>query len=330
MRCMLLVVVAVAGCAAEDELPPTYGEGLGTPESPIPQDGVPYAVHTQTTSPSSETQAQVTRIAGSLRQFSQTPGKSLLTLGQQVAPEELATLNSLSSSLRSRLEGWIDTEIDKVVVDGMRGRAVAAELADFVDSTLAHFSLESTLSMTPTRTTHTLGAISFRLSGLDVVVPVGGLEGDDAQQRVALTVSEGGAVAFGDHTFGVDFGAHAWHGINLASTTLHGTGVAGALSASVNCKALAQAVSLKCYNGACVGHANELSALCEGGVKQLAHALELDISAVDLAEIHFTGGTAHLVDENGDGLANRIEAGAWTPDGLGVGGAMFTATAPGR
>jgi hypothetical protein len=330
MRCMLLVVVAVGACAAEEELPTTYGEGLGTPENPVPQDSVPYAVHTQTSSPSSTTQAEVTRIAGSLRTFSQTPAKSLLTLAKTASPEELATLDALSSSLRSRLEGWIDTEIDKVVVDGMRGRAVAAEMADFVDATLAHFSLESTLSFTPTKTTHTLGAISFRLSGLDVVVPVGGLAGDDAQQKPPVSVGAGGSLTFGDHSFGVDFGQHAWHGINLASTTLHGTGVAGALSAAVNCKALAQAVSLKCYNGACVGHSAELSSLCENGVKALAHSLELDMSSVDLVEIHFTSGTARLVDENGDGLANRIEAGAWTPDGLGLASANFTAIAPGR
>ncbi|HUS31428.1 MAG TPA: hypothetical protein VMZ53_23135, partial [Kofleriaceae bacterium] len=256
-RLLLLVVIAACG-TTEDEVP-TYGEGLGTPDSPIPQDGAPYTVHTQTAAPSTTTQAEVTRIAGALRQFSQTPARSMLTLAKQASPEELATLDAMSSTLRSRLEGWIDTEIDKVVVDGVRGRAVASEMADFVDSTLAHFSFESTLSFTPTKTTHTLGAVSFRLSGLDVVVPVGGLAGDDAQQRVSATVGEGGSLAFGDHTFGIDFGAHAWHGINLASSTLHGVGMAPALSNAVNCKALAQAVSAKCYNGACVGHSAEIT-----------------------------------------------------------------------
>ncbi|HUS29089.1 MAG TPA: hypothetical protein VMZ53_11280, partial [Kofleriaceae bacterium] len=160
---------------------------------------------------------------------------------------------------------------------------------------------------------------------------VGGLAGDDAQQRVSATVGEGGSLAFGDHTFGIDFGAHAWHGINLASSTLHGVGMAPALSNAVNCKALAQAVSAKCYNGACVGHSAEITSLCENSLKSLVHALELEISGIEIAEVHFTSGAARLVDENGDGLANRIEMGTWTPDSaLGVGTATFTAITAGR
>ena len=327
-RCLLLLVIAACG-TTDDEIP-TYGEGLGTPENPIPQDG-PYSVHTQTSAPSATTQANVTRIAGAMRQFAQTPAHSMLTVAKQAAPEEMTTIDAMPSALRSRLEGWIDTEIDKVVVDGMRGRAVASEMADFVEATVAHFSLESTLSFSPTKTTHTLGALSFRLSGLDIVVPVGGLAGDDGQQRVALTVGEGGALTFGDQEFGVEFGAHAWHGINLASTTLHGASVAPALSSAVNCKALAKAVSLKCYNSACVGHLDELSAICERSVAALVTQLETEVASVDIASIRFSAGTAHLVDENGDGLANRVEAGAWTVDPrAGVSSAMFTAITAGR
>jgi hypothetical protein len=164
-----------------------------------------------------------------------------------------------------------------------------------------------------------------------VVVPVGGLAADDTQQRVQVTISEGGAVTFGDHTFGVDFGAHAWHGINLAVTSLHGTGIAPALSAAVNCRALAQAVSLKCYNGACVGHADELTSLCEQSLSSMVHTLETNVAGVDIVEVQLTSGKARLVDENGDGLANRIDMGTWTVDpSAGVGSATFTAATAGR
>ncbi|HTL35010.1 MAG TPA: hypothetical protein VL326_17905 [Kofleriaceae bacterium] len=330
-RVLLLVVIAACGTTDEDAAP-TYGDGLGTPENPIPQTGVPYAVHTQTSAPSAATQSDVTRIAGGLRAFAQTPGHSLLTLAKVASPEELAVLDAMSSSLRSRLEGWIDTEIDKVPVDGMRGRAIAGDMADFVDASLAHYSIESTLTFSPTKTTHTVGALSFRLAGLDVVVPVGGLAGDDTQQRVQITVGTGGTVTFGDQEFGVDFGQHAWHGINLGLTALTGVGVDKALSNAVNCTALAKAVSLKSYNGVTVGHQNELTALCEHSVGALVHQLDLDFAGVDVMSIHLPSGTAHLVDENGDGLANRTDAGAWTvdPTAAGVSSAMFTALAPGR
>jgi hypothetical protein len=330
MRRILLALV-MAACGTTEDPVPTYGEGLGTAENPVPQDGVPYSVHTQTSAPSTATQAEVTRITGSLRQFSQSPGKTMLALAKQASPEQLASLDAMSTTLRSRLEAWIDTEIDKVVVDGMRSRAVAAELADFADAALAHYSLESTLSFSPTKTTHTLAAVSFRLAGLDVVVPVGGLAGDETVQRVPLTVGESGSLSFGDQTFGIDFGPHAWHGINLALTSQLGVGVDSALSSAVNCRALAQAVSLKCYSGSCVGHASEITSLCENSVAWMMDAFQDDIAGSSITSIRFTSGTARLVDENGDGLANRIDAGSWTPDpGVGVGSAMFTAITAGR
>jgi hypothetical protein len=330
MRRVLLLVV-LAACGTTDETEPTYGEGLGTPENPIPQDGVPYTVHTQTSSPSAEIQAEATSITASLRQFSQAPAHTMLGLATQAAPEELATLNTLSSTLRTRLEGWIDAALDTVPVDGMRARQVASEMADMADATITRFSLDSTLSFSPTKTTHTLTALSFRLSGFDVVVPVGGLTGDGAAQHVALTVGEGGALTFGDQTFTVDLGAHAWHGINLGITTLLGTGVDTALSSAANCRAVGEAVALKCVSGVCVGHAAEVTSLCEHSIASMVDVFGTDVASVGVSAVRFTSGTAHLVDENRDGLANRIDSGTWTPDpGLGLGGATFTAIAPGR
>lgn len=330
MRRLLLLLV-VAACGTEDPTVPTYGEGLGTPDNPIPQDSVPYTAHTLTSAPSSALAAKATALSAPLRQFALTPGHSLLTIAAQASPEELATLDALSSSLRSRLDGWIDTEIDKVAVDGMRARAVAGELADFTEATVTHWSLESTLSFTPTKTTHTLNALSFRLAGLDIVVPVGGLGGDAAVQKVALTVGEGGALTFGEHTFKVELGAHAWHGINLAMEQQAGAGVDAALTAAASCKALGQAVSLHCYSGVCVGHAAEISTLCERSLATLTQQVGASVTAVDISAIHLMGGSAHLLDENGDGLGNRIDTGVWTPDAvLGIGGATFTAQAEGR
>lgn len=327
----VLVLLVLAACSTTEETEPSYGDGVGTPENPIPQDGVPYTVHTQTSAPSASLQAEATTITATVRQFAQAPSHTMLGIAKQAAPEELATLDALSSTLRTRLEGWMDSAIDTVPVDGMRARQVASELADMAQATITQFSLESTLSFSPAKTTHTLTALSFRLSGFDVVVPVGGLSGDATAQHAALTVGEAGALTFGDQTFGVDFGPHAWHGINLGITTLLGTGVDTALSNAANCQAVAQAVALKCVSGVCVGHAAELASLCERSITSMVSAFGSNVTTVDISAIRFTSGTAHLVDENHDGLANRIDSGTWTLDpGVGLGGAMFTATAPGR
>src|SRR5258707_10425183 len=99
-RLLLLVLVAAAGCAADDQADPTYGVGLGTPENPIPKDGLPYAAHTMTAAPSSALTAKAAKLSTSMRQFSQTPGHAMLSIAVSASPEELATLDALSSSLR--------------------------------------------------------------------------------------------------------------------------------------------------------------------------------------------------------------------------------------
>ena len=206
----------------------------------------------------------------------------------------------------------------------------ATDVAGFAETALTRFGFDSTLSFTPTTTSHTLAAITFRLGGFDVVVPVGGMTADKIDQHVAVTVGDAGAVTFGNESFGVAFGAHAWHGINLAATAELGTDASSALASAVNCRVVAQAVALKCYNGACVGHAAELSSLCEQSLAAVSGALATQINSFDIASIHLPSGTAKLIDDNGDGLANRIENGAWSLDAALGNHASFTASAPGR
>ena len=71
--------------------------------------------------------------------------------------------------------------------------------------------------------------------------------------------------------------------------------------------------------------------MCERSLASLTESVGAGVTAVDITALHIMGGTAHLVDENGDGLANRIDTGVWTPDtALGIGSATFTAQTEGR
>lgn len=331
MRLLAAVVVtSLAACGTTEEVVPTYGEGLGTPENPIPQDSAAYMVRTRIEPADATIPPAVASVAANLRAFAQSPAQTLISLADDANVPELTLLQSaLSSTLEAQLPGWIDAEIDKALTSGKTTRQLATEVAGFAETALTRFGLDSTLSFSPTKTTHTLRGLSFRLSGLDVVVPLGGLKADTIDTQPAVEVGEGGAISFGDHQFGIAFANHAWQGINLASKTVFGADVRTALATAVNCRTIAETVATKCVYSSCVGHPAQLQAVCEHGLDLIVTKLAADVGAFDLDVLRYVSGSARLVDENGDGLANRIEDGIWDPE-LGTARGTFTAIADGR
>lgn len=329
MRSLAAVLVTlVTACAAEEE-PATFGENLGTPDNPIPEDGESYAVTSKIDfTVDGAVPAQVAAAVTTLKSFAQNPGKALLANANQAAVQRLQA--SLSSTLNSQLEGWINIEIDKARVATKTMRQYATEIVAIAQSTLTGFYLDSTLIMTPAKTTHMIAGLNFRPASVDIVVPVGGLTGDALMQHPLLAVGEAGALSLGAHTFGLAFGNHAWSGINLASTTIFGGGVQATLVAGINCAALATAVAARCVSSSCVGHAGDLRAICDGGATALADSLREPISAFQLDLFRFVAGSARLVDDNNDGLAERIVDGVWSAEldfgtGVHAASAMFTA-----
>lgn len=329
-----LLLTGLAACATDpgDGAEPTYGEGLGTPADPIPHDGVTYAVRTTIELPLATTSPEVATASANLRAFAQSPAKTLIAVAKSGGVTELAQLMSaLPSSLSTRLEGWLDTELDKLRIGTRTVRQLAVDLAGFTETSLTRFGLDSTLTFSPAKTIHTLGGVTFRLAGFEVVVPLGGLKADSIGQAPAVTVGTGGSITFGDHEFGFAFGDHAWHGINLASEAAIGATVETALVTAIDCRALAQAIATKCYSGACVGHAPQLEAVCAGALDLVASTLAEHVLAFQLDGLQHLSGSARLVDDNGDGLANRIDGGVWTSSSsVGPTHGVFTATAPGR
>jgi hypothetical protein len=311
-----ILVTSVAACAVPE--PETYGEGLGTPENPIPEDELAYEVSTKLDfTVNGVVPQQVAAASGALRTFAQNPGLSLLAAADQTAVQQLKA--SLPSTLVSSLEGWINTEIDKARVGTKTLRQYATELATITDTTLTRFTVASTLSMTPSNTTHRLTNLNFKTS-FDIVVLIGGMAADQLTQHPTLTVAAGGALTLGDQKFGLAFGNHAWSGIELSSTTIFGSGVQATLVTGINCASLARNVALRCLSTSCVGHESQLKAICDGGAVGLADQLRSKVTAIDLDVFRFIAGTARLIDDNGDGLADRIVDGNWDAEiNLGLG-----------
>jgi hypothetical protein len=312
-----ILVTSVAACAAEE--PATYGENLGTPENPIPDDDFGYAVLSKIDfTVNGVVPQQVTDASAVLRSFAQNPASTLLAKADQTAVQQLKS--SISSTLVSSLEGWINTEIDKARIATKTLRQYGSDLATITETSLTRFTLESTLSMTPGKATHRLANLSFRPLSYDIVVLIGGMAADVLTQYPSLTVSTGGALQLGDQHFGLAFGHHAWSGIELSSTTIYGSGVQATLVAGINCATLAKNVAARCLSSSCVGHESQLKAICDGGTTAIVDQLRTRVAAVDLDVFRFIAGSARLVDDNGDGLADRIVEGNWDVEiNLGLG-----------
>jgi hypothetical protein len=325
MRTLAAVVIAaLAACAAEDPDPWTYGEGLGTPDNPIPEDNVSYVVTSRIDfTMNGTTPSEVVATIAGVKSFAQNPARTLLQNADQTAVQQLKT--AIGTTLANNLEGYLNTEIDKARVATKTLRQFATDVASITETSLTKFYIDSTLSMTPAKTTHVLTDVNFKPLSVDIVVLIGGVVADKLTQTPSLSVAPAGAMTLGDQKFGLAFGDHAWSGINLASTTMYGTGVQMTFQTGMNCAAVAKAVAAKC-SGSCVGHESELRAICDGGTAKLVGDLREHVAAFHLSLFRLASGTAKLLDENYDGLADRIVDGMWSVE-LDLGTGVRQATA---
>lgn len=308
-----LVTIVLAGCATEDP-PAGYPADLGTPESPLPSTGT-YRVTSRIAIPLGV--PDVAQAIADLRAFSAHGGRALLA--QATGTPARAALDALPSSLRQNLEGWIDLELDKLKIQTMTVRQVAAQVATIADSVTSEFTVESSLAISPTGATHSLRDLNFTPVNLDVIIPVGGLNADTIAQKTTASVGPGGALALGDQKFGLAFGSHAWQALNLATTKLH-DGDTSVLQ-SIDCDAVAAKVAARCVSGTCVGHTGELLTVCQQGMASLVAHLREELAPVEMETFRFVSGTARLVDTTMDGVADKITEGTWqaeTDAGMGI------------
>lgn len=332
MRATWHAVAALVGLVACDVVEPApveepvgYGPGLGTAENPIPQDDATYTVRSRI---ERDTAPDVDALVAPLRAVSVAPGQAMLDIAANAKLPALAELQAnVPAALMSQLAGWIEADLDAAPADAITVRDVAAQLADDVETALTSFTLAGTMSFAPGRVAHTITGVEFHL-GVDVIVPVGGLEADSIAQQVVVSVAEAGRISFGEHEFGLAFGQHVWHAINLASQTMFGAAPAAALASRVDCGALAVSVASRCIDSDCVGHPEQLQTLCEQSLALLASNLGTGLATFDATTVHYVAGTARLVDADSDGIASRIADGVWTPElMLGPARGTFTATA---
>lgn len=331
-----LLAVMTGACGTDgsggDDSP--YGEGFGTPENPVPQsaeDG-PYATKTMMDFTAEQLlPPTVEDIVVVLRTFGENPARGLIKAadtGGLVFLEELYSV--LPSALEDKFEGWLNAEINKVRINGKTLAEYSAQIAKLAEFALTKFQIDSDLSITPTGATHTLTAIDFTPAGINFRVPIGGIASDILTQYPTVFVNEGGGFTLGDQTFGLRIGEYAWMGVNGGVKNLFGNDIQTSLENAINCPAIAQTISDKCVLGVCVGHESMIDDVCVGARDLFVDQLHALFAKLNLDAFHMAQGTARLVDDDGDGIGDRIVEGLWDSEmniGLGMRKAPATFTA---
>jgi len=328
MRIALLAVCTaqLAACTttpgADD--PGQGNDPVGTPENPVPAKTGPYAVrNTIDFTAEAILPGQAALVVATLREFSENPARALIEVADQAGvPAVGALYGAIPGVIKDRIEGFINDEIAKIKIAERPITEYAGEIADFAEIALTQFAVDSELDVKSDTAVHRLTALDLSPTGLvDVRVPIGGLAGDILTQEPELVVNEGGGRGFGEQHFGLNYGEYAWQGLELLSTHFFGAGIRASLGNAINCPQLAKSISDKCVLNVCVGHETELRSICEGGLDAIVNFAHDRMAAMRLEALHLATGAARLVDDDGDGVGDRIVEGVWDAElniGLGL------------
>jgi hypothetical protein len=329
----LLALCLIAGCGVTSSGPGDTEEPIGTPEDPVPAKTGPYQlVNRVDVTVEAVLPAQAELIVSTLRALSSNPAHALITIADQAGVPAVGVLYGvIPGVIKDRLEGWINDEIAKVKINGKPITAYAGQIAALADTALTHFAVDSELTVHGETATHRITALDLAPTGLAVKLPIGGLAGDLLTQEPDLFVARAGAVMLGEQHFGLNYGEYAWQGLEAASRALFGDGIRASLGHAINCPTIARSVADKCVLTVCVGHQAELASICEGGLDAIVDFAHARMAALRLEALHLAAGQATLVDDDGDGVGDRLTGGTWQAEmNLGLGlrhtTASFTGT----
>lgn len=261
-----------------------------------------------------------------LARLRDNPAGTLFDLLEQADVPLLSDLMAaLPSSLESSLEGWLNDAIESTnYQDTTAVQAIDAILV-LAQTVLTRFDLVSELDLPDIdgvdagQASHRLNALRLHAAGNDFEIPIE-LPATDpplfvtaTELTASMSLYQGGAAQLGLdlHSFGLPYGEYAYQGLEYVVTAQYGMGIRDTLGAIVDCPSAAAQVASKCVLGVCVGHEQELTALCEQGldlaVEELQSRLyELRFDAVELGN----GQAVYTCDPDNASFA-QIGDGTW-------------------
>ncbi len=332
---LLFVTTAASGCVLHttghdsDDL--SDPSGPSGPSTPALVASGPYAV---TSNIEITIEALLPEPAANLvetlRDFSQHPAHTLLDLAEDAGVPAVGTIRAyLPSFLEDKLEGWIDDEIGELAIAGLPVPQFAGSIVALAETALSQVNIESTLTIEGTTATHRLSALDLSPAGIDTQLELGQFPSDIVSRQATVQTTRS-TLSIGDHMFSVAYGRYAWQALEAKMIADHGANIRGLLGSAVNCPAVAAKVATKCLLGQCVGHATELTQICERGLDEAVARAKAKLETFRFDALHFAAGTAEMIDADSDRVARRLTNGVWTAEinagqGLRHAPATFTA-----
>src|SRR5688572_19219765 len=120
MRHAILVSLLAACGTSPSDGPTDWGDGLGTPENPVPAETGPYAVANKVDFTVEQIlPQQIEAVVATMRQFSDNPAQSLIAMAERAGVPAATTIYGLiPSALRGKFEDFINDYVAKVEVNG--------------------------------------------------------------------------------------------------------------------------------------------------------------------------------------------------------------------
>jgi hypothetical protein len=250
--------------------------------------------------------AQLEGIVTTLRTFSHSPGQAILELPAEAGvPAASTILALLPDSLKQSIEGFIDSYIAPIEVNCHKLTTIAGDIANLAETSLGTIQIDSTLVLSPGAADHQLD----QLDVLDAQIPLD-IAGDLVAASTTAAIDQD-TLTLGDQTFGFELGEYAWRALNDESTQLFGADIRTLLGNAVDCPAFGAAIANECILGLCVGHADLLTDACNSGLDFVVDTVHAELTSIDLDAVELASGTATLVDDDGDGTADRLVNGTW-------------------
>ncbi len=308
MRLAIAFVIASTGCltsAAEHDLADPTRPG---PVPPSPVARGPYQVASSVDITVELLLPEpAANLVSTLRDFQGAPARTLFDLAEDAGVPAVGTIrDALPAVLESKLEGWIDAEIAKMTLDGVPVTQLAGNLVAYAETALTQVRIDSRLAIEGTTATHTLAALDLAPAGLDARFELGGFPREIVGATTTVSSSEG-TLALGAHGYSIAYGAYAWKALEAKFTADHGAGIRATLGKAVDCPRIAARVASTCVWGACVGHAAELTSICERGLDEVDERAHAKLATFRFDALRFEGGTA-TIRADGDALTD----GVWT------------------
>ena len=129
------------------------------------------------------------------------------------------------------------------------------------------------------------------------------------------------ALTIGDHFFGLAYGELIFAALDGAGT---GETLRARLGRAFDCPAMGQSVANRCVLLLCIGHASDITQICERGLDLAVDKVHAPLSGLSFRALRFEDGNADLWDARVtggavDGRVDRIDRGTFSKASIDVG-----------